>query len=133
MSDGLYFCAPIYDNNIRFEGNVAIGQKFAQLFGELNIDWEEALSDVMGDIFAHRTANATRHAGNWLKEVLVTTQENITEYLQEELQVTPATIELENFYDDLADLRADSVRLLARFNNLEEQLINASKPPDNLS
>ena len=120
----------VVDNNIHFQGNISVGQKFAQLFGELNIDWEEALADVMGDIFAHRAANVARHAGNWLKEVFGTTQENINEYLQEELRITPARIEIENFYDDLADLRADSERLLARFQLLSANLSNVQ---DNLS
>ncbi len=113
---------PVIDSNIHFEGNVAIGQKFAQLFSELNIDWEEALADIMGDIFAHRAANAARQAGSWFKNIFNTTQGNLSEYIQEEIRITPAKIEIENFYDDLADLRADTDRMLARFQSIKDKL-----------
>ena len=113
---------PVIDSNIHFEGNVAIGQKFAQLFSELNIDWEEALADIMGDIFAHRATNAARQAGSWLKDIFNSTQDNLSEYIQEEVRLTPAKIEIENFYDDLADLRADTDRILARFQSIKDKL-----------
>ena len=118
------------DSNIHFEGDVSTGQKFEKLFAELNIDWEEALADVMGDIVAHRAANVARHAGSWFKEIFVTTQENVSEYLQEELQITPSKIEIENFYADLADLMADSEQLAGRFQLLEKSLIKADKLQD---
>ena len=125
--------AQIIDSNIHFEGKVSVGQQFAQLFSELNIDWEEALAEVTGDIIAHRTANIIRQAGGWLTEVFTSTQNNLGEYLQEELRVTPAKIEIENFYDDLADLRADSARILARFKLLENKITNASNLADDPS
>lgn len=124
---------PVLDSNIRFEGDLATGQKFAQLFAELNIDWEEALADIMGDILAHRTANVARHTASWLKEIFDTSVENFTEYLQEELRVTPAKIEFENFYNDLADLRADSERILARFELLVARINNSSNQQDEIN
>ena len=124
---------PVVNSNIRFEGDVATGQKFAQLFSELNIDWEESLADVTGDIIAHRTANIARQAGSWLKEIFNTSQENVTEYLQEELRVTPTKIEIENFYDDLADLRADAERILAKFQLLDQTLNNSSNQADDIN
>lgn len=109
------------NSNIHFEGNITIGQNFVSLFSELNIDWEEALADVMGDIFAHRAANVARHAGNWLKEILTTNQENASEYFQKELRITPTKIEIDNFYNDIADICSDSEQLLDRFQLLKNQ------------
>ena len=103
------------DSNIHFEGDVVTGQNFAQLFAELNIDWEEALADVTGDIFAHQATKLGRHVGNWLKDVLSNSQDNLSEYMQEEIRITPTKIEIENFFDDINILKEDADKLSEQF------------------
>ncbi len=105
------------DSGIHFEGDVATGQKFEQLFKGLNIDWEEALSDVTGDIFAHQAAHIAKKAGAWFKEIFENTQDNLGEYVQEELRLTPTKIEVENFFDDLSELENRANNLIERFQN----------------
>jgi len=116
-----------FDSHIHFEGDVVTGQRFEKLFAELDVDWEEALADVMGDVFAHQAANIVRHAGNWFKEAFSNSQENLTEYMQQELKLTPAKIELENFYTDIATLTTDSEQLITRF---ESNLTHKVKADD---
>jgi len=111
-----------FDNSIHFEGDVATGQKFAQLFAELNIDWEEALADITGDIFAHQAVNVARHAGSWLKEVLTSSQDNLSEYFQEEIRITPSKIETENFIDDINIIKDDAEQLITKFEQLFKNL-----------
>lgn len=108
-----------FDSNIHFEGDVATGQNFAELFAGLNIDWEEALADVTGDIFAHQATNFARQAGSWLKDVLSNSQDNLSEYMQEEIRITPTKIEIENFFDDINILKDDADKLKEQFKRFE--------------
>jgi len=119
-----------FDSNIHFDGDVATGQRFAKLFAELNIDWEEALADVTGDIFAHQATNFARHAGGWLKDVLSSGQDNLREYMQEEIRVTPTKIEIENFFDDINMLKDDTDMFIAKFERFEKQSSNKNHPKD---
>lgn len=120
----------VIESNIHFEGDVATGQKFAQLFAAMNIDWEEALADITGDIFAHRIAAFARETTSWLKDIIDSSQDNFGEYLHEELRLTPAKIEAENFYEDISDLVADSNRLRERFLSLVEASDNIDRQLD---
>jgi ubiquinone biosynthesis protein UbiJ len=108
-----------FDSNIHFEGDVATGQNFAELFAELNIDWEEALADVTGDIFAHQATNFARQAGSWLKNILSNSQDNLSEYMQEEIRITPTKVEIENFFDDINILKDDADKLSEQFKRFQ--------------
>ena len=107
---------------VRFEGDIQTGQAFQKFFQELDIDWEEALADILGDVLAHRAAQLIKQAGSFLTELFKETSQNAAEYAQEELRVTPSKIEMENFIEDVADLRADAERLAARFERLKQKL-----------
>ena len=104
------------DSCIHFEGDVATGQRFQSLFMELNIDWEEALTEVTGDIIAHQAVKFARHASNLLNDIFNNAQENMSEYFQEEIRITPTKIEVENFFDDVAEIVSDTDELIERFN-----------------
>ena len=106
------------DSCIHFEGDVATGQRFQQLFMELNIDWEEALAETTGDIIAHQAVKFARHAGNLFNDIFNNAQDNMSEYFQEEIKVTPSKIEVENFFDDVAEIVSDSEDLIERFNQI---------------
>lgn len=104
------------DSCIHFEGDVATGQRFQQLFMELNVDWEEALAETTGDIIAHQTVKFARHAGNLFNDIFNNAQENMSEYFREEIRVTPSKIEVENFFDDVTEIASDTEVLIERCN-----------------
>ena len=99
-------------------GNASVAQKFQKLFSEMDIDWEEGLAHHTGDIFAHRASQGLKMVAEFANSFLQTTTSNFTEYVQEEAQLTPTKIEVENFYSDLRDLRKDADRLKAKIQRL---------------
>ncbi|HEY9032181.1 MAG TPA: SCP2 sterol-binding domain-containing protein [Kangiella sp.] len=98
----------IFKGEVHFAGDISTAQNFQNFFKQLNIDWEEHLSQYTGDIVAHQMASGSRKVGDWLQKAAATAQQNISEYIRFEAKLSPATIELENFYDDIADLKSDS-------------------------
>ncbi|MBT8449549.1 MAG: SCP2 sterol-binding domain-containing protein [Gammaproteobacteria bacterium] len=109
---------PTISSAIHFEGQVAVGQAFAQCLQATRIDWEEILAQPFGDIAARRLANLVRGFDNWFTETRHASRHNLREYLQEEARILPTRIEVENFYSDLSDLRRDTERLQARIDSL---------------
>lgn len=108
----------LFNDHIRIQGNIELGQDVKQLFDQIDIDWEGHLAQFTGDIIAHQIGSVWRR-GRVISERLVeSVQNNIEEYLQEELRVCPAAEELKDFYDDVDGLAMDVDRLQAKINAL---------------
>jgi ubiquinone biosynthesis protein UbiJ len=124
---GLTLIAP--DSNsadkIRIEGDTHTGHKFQQLFKQLDIDLEEKLAQLTGDVLAHKIGRLFRSGRDWTRESIETFQRNLEEFLQEETRDLPAPAEAEIFYQQVDDLRNDVERLQARI----DKLVNTA-PPD---
>ena len=87
----------------------------------LDIDWEEQLSKLTGDIIAHQLGNAARHGRRAFRFGLDTLEKDSGEYLQEELRLLPTRIETENFSDEVSRISMDVDRLAARLKRLQNR------------
>jgi len=112
---------PIFKGEVRFAGEISTAQNFQKFFNQLDIDWEEHLSHYLGDIAAHQLFKGGQALLKWLKSSEQTAKQNASEYLRFEAKAVPASIELENFYDDIADLKSDVDRLAMRIERLKQQ------------
>jgi len=106
------------DSGVHFRGDMEFSQEVNQLFSGLDIDWEEQLAKITGDFIAHNTSNLAKSTLNWLKQAKSSLRQNCSEHLQEELRLTPGAEELEDFYQDIAQLSNDCERLAARVKRL---------------
>lgn len=109
---------PLFKGEVLFSGDIQTAQKFQRFFEQLDIDWEEHLSQYTGDVIAHELFKTGKSFHNWAMETLDTAKLNFSEYLRFESRSTPASIELENFYEDVADLKSDVSRLEQKINRL---------------
>lgn len=110
---------PLAAGEIQLSGDVALGQAFQRILENLQIDWEEALSRLTGDVVAHQFARAARHAAQWSQHASDTVQRDAAEYLQEEVRLLATRPDVENFLDAVDRLRADAERLAKRLDRLE--------------
>lgn len=104
----------LFGGGVTVTGDRDVARRFQSLFEQLDIDWEEHLSQLTGDLVAYRLANLFKASRNWLKESHRTLRLNVAEYLQEETRDLPAALEAEAFYGDVDRLRADADRLETR-------------------
>jgi ubiquinone biosynthesis accessory factor UbiJ len=104
----------IFSGSVTIEGDTALAQQFGEFISGLDIDWEEQLSRLTGDIAAHEMGNWVRGALNWGKQLNQTVELNLKEYLQEELRLLPGPYEIEPFLTEVDRLRDDVERLEAR-------------------
>lgn len=104
----------LFAEEIDLSGDTTFAESVKHLFDAMDIDWEEHISYYTGDVLAHHLGNVTRDFCHWLKATKDTVEKNIGEYLQEESRCFPSQEEVEDFFVDIDNLRADVDRLLAR-------------------
>ncbi|HIO93563.1 MAG TPA: Sterol-binding domain protein [Leucothrix mucor] len=118
----------LLESDASIEGDTHLGAEFSRILGEVDIDWEELLSKLVGDVVAHHAGQVTATGLNWLQESLEAMKLNTSEYLSEEAKLTPAEAEINYYLDQVDDLRMDVDRLEARVNQHIQQI---SKERDN--
>jgi ubiquinone biosynthesis protein UbiJ len=108
----------LFSGDVEIGGDVETGQAFKAVLDAIDIDWEEQLARYTGDVVAHQAGNAARGAGRWLDHARLTAEQNLSEFLQEEMRVLPTRIEIENHIEAIDRLAMDAERLEARLQRL---------------
>jgi len=112
----------VFEGDVEFYGDLDTGRRFKAFIDYIDIDWEEHLSHVVGDVVAHQVGNISRDALTWGQNVLNTLAQNSAEYLQEESHHLPVQAEVDRFLIGVDELRARVDRLTARTHRLNERL-----------
>jgi len=111
----------LFAGEVEICGDVTLGQRFEAILRDIDIDWEEHLSRLVGDVAAHQVGNLVRDAFNWGAKSVDSLCRDITEYLQEESRYLPHRDEVDKFLAAVDVLRNDVERLEARVKRLESQ------------
>jgi ubiquinone biosynthesis protein UbiJ len=106
----------LLDSDASIEGDTHLGAEFSRILSEVDIDWEDILSNFVGDIAADHAGQAAFNSKEWLKEIQQNMQSNTSKYLIEETQLTPAEEELSHYMDQVDELRMSVDRLEAKVN-----------------
>lgn len=110
----------VFSGEVEIQGNSSLAQEFTRILKQVDVDWEEQLSHLTGDIIAHQIGTAFRNTSSWFNRNNLSARLNLQEYLQEEARLLPGMFELENFYNDVDQLRDDTERLAARIKRLQK-------------
>lgn len=114
--------AELFAGGVQVHGDAALAHRFGKILADLDIDWEEHLSRLIGDIPAHQAGKLYRHARQWAGKSRQTLELDLGEYLQEELRWLPLPEELDAFNAEVDELRDDAERLQARLERLQRTL-----------
>lgn len=115
----------LFSGAVEIAGDSGLAHQFGEFLSGLDIDWEEQLSKVTGDVVAHELGNMARGFFAWGENVRNTAGLDLQEYLQEELRLLPSRYEIEPFLADVDRLRDDVERLSARLERLRGQLTDS--------
>lgn len=107
---------------VRIGGDVELGQRFKQILDAVEIDWEEHLSGLVGDLLAHKLGNAARAVQGWGRQATATLGQDFAEYHQEEAYNLPRPDDVRNFIGAVDTLRDDVERLEQRVARLRSRL-----------
>lgn len=111
----------LFSNSIEISGDTAVAEKIRDILQEMDIDWEEQLSKVVGDIAAHKMANGFKQIVHLGKTTARTLGENVKEFLQSESQQVPSAPEMEQFITQVTELQYAVDRAEARLNQLSSK------------
>jgi len=108
----------LFEGAVDIQGDTETGQQFQDILSAVDWDWEEQLSRITGDVIAHQTGSLARKVTQFIKSSRSTLQQDVSEYLQEEVRLLPARTEVDYFLEEVDQLRADVDRLSARVDRL---------------
>lgn len=107
------------------EGDALLVRDLRALLADLEFDWEERLSGVVGDAAAHQLARAVRAFGGWTRYAGDRLTRDVAEYLREESRDLVAKDEVGRFNDAVDEVRDGVERAAARLAALEQSLRGA--------
>lgn len=120
------------DSGVQVTGDIALLSRLQTLIKQIEIDWESAVNQALGDEVGHIFAQSLRLKFEWLGARSTQFPEWFSEYLSEELRVTPHRLELEDFYNQVQALNTDAERIAAKIRKLA-QSINLRPTPNSSS
>ncbi|MCF6319678.1 MAG: hypothetical protein L3J83_10455 [Proteobacteria bacterium] len=106
--------------NVEIFGDANTGQFFAKWMKNIEPDWEEAWCDLLGDGMGVRASNIAKGLLDFGQRFKNSMIDNASEYLVEESRDLIAPSEMEDFLDDVDDLKADAARLEQQINLLKK-------------
>lgn len=95
---------------------------------QLDVDWEEPLAEIVGDVAAHQIglgARKTAHIAKGLPEKL---QQKVKNHLIKEAQLLPSRDEVDAWMSDVAKLNIDIERLRAHVIQVKRRREQGGKP-----
>lgn len=115
------------DKDINISGDGTLVQDIHMMIGSLDIDWQDYLGPLLGDILSNELGKIVDASKNWSNAASINIQRNIHDYLSEEARVVPSRLEADSTADRLDQLRLQIDRATAKTELLARRLTLLSK------
>ena len=103
----------LFNDNIRITGDLELGQALKKIFDSMDIDWEGHLAHFTGDVAAYHIGKVMRKGLRFQEKCVENLRQSTQAYLIHEVHMTPSKQELNEFCEDVDELRLRAERLLA--------------------
>jgi len=113
------------DGQITVDGDAEAGQALQRALSRFDLDWEELVARVIGDLPARKVGNAARGFGEWADKTTGFSRTNFSDFLTEEARVMASKVAIQRLEREVSTLRSDTDRLEQRI----EQLLNQTVRP----
>ena len=115
---GMITAEKVGAGDVEIIGNVGMAHKLQSILKKMEVDWEEYLSQIIGDIAAHKVGNFVRGMSQLAKASARTIGLDISEYLRYEKEALLDQSELDEFNHAVDKVRNDVERLQKRVERL---------------
>jgi ubiquinone biosynthesis protein UbiJ len=106
----------IKSGQLEVDGDIKMVQRFSLLLTEMDIDWEQHLSDKVGDILAHKLVYHAKQCKKQFFKQSNKAQIQLAEIITEELRLAPGPLEVAYFCDQVDDIEKQVIVLEKRLN-----------------
>lgn len=110
-----------FAEDLTIEGDAEFAQQVIDLFDSVEIDWEEHLAALIGDVPAYQVSKYKNKFKKWLRSSSSSLAQDISDFLHEEAAWFPVREELNEFFEDIDSLRMDTDRLESRIGLLHSR------------
>ena len=110
------------NTGVEVSGSIHLLQLWQHVLHNLDVDWEEGISHILGDIIGPKIAHSIRRGLHWANEQKQECDRLLQEYLTEEIQALPSRVQIDTWLDNISELSLSADRLMARIARLEETL-----------
>lgn len=117
--------AALQRGEMQISGDLQAGTALRALFEKLDIDLEEQVSRLTGDVLAHQLGNFARGLHRWADDSADSVRHGLGEYLREEIRLLADRHDTAAFLDEVDVLRHDADRLQQRIARLQSKLRGA--------
>lgn len=114
--------AELEPGELEIAGDPIVGQRFAQVISDLNIDWEALLAEHFGESPAKAITFAAGQAKVFADESKVRLKEFLNTLIKNDMALVADKTEVEVYLDEVDTLRADVDRLSARLERLKTKI-----------
>ena len=107
---------------VKVSGNLDTLNQLNKIIGNLDVDWEGALAQIVGDLPAHLFAKTVRNSAAFKTEAAARATSAMVEVAQEEFKLTPSKNEFETVGPQIRRLSSDVDRLTVRVKKFQLKL-----------
>lgn len=101
----------LMDKTVKINGDLDLLMELKKIQERLQLDWEELLSQHVGDFVANRLMLLANHLTRRVQHHWRSFKKDGLDYMHYEAGLLPTQHEVEQFYTDVRDLRRDIERL----------------------
>lgn len=112
----------LFDGTVTVSGDVGLAGELKQLMDELDVDWEEQLSGIVGDGPAHQIFRMAGGLMQLFEQGSDRLREQTGGFLRERADVAVSRAEATEFCNAIDTLRSDVDRLEAKFEQYESSI-----------
>ncbi len=110
----------------RVDGDMELAAAISYVVANLQWDYEDDLSLVVGDVAAYRIARGARQLSAWPGQAALSLAQGIGEYLAEERQLLATKLCAAEFTEEVDELRDAVERLDKRIDQLAQRIAESS-------
>lgn len=114
--------AALMQSDIQIQGSSQLALSLADVMSHLDIDFEAMIAELAGPVAAHIIGKNVRNAASWFKNTGLKIKQDSVEFVRDELQLTPHSLEGESRFAHIQKIKMDTERLEARINRLKQLL-----------
>lgn len=114
---------PLSNPALAITGDASFIQELHASLSSLDIDWEDYLAPLLGNLITNELSHISNDIRNWSKQASVNMRRNVNEYLTEEERIFPKKEQLDDFSEELDYLKIRIDRINAKASILDQKLI----------
>ncbi|MBT5031888.1 MAG: hypothetical protein HOM55_06285 [Proteobacteria bacterium] len=107
---------------LEIRGDAILGQKFAKALSNIDTDWEELLSQQIGDVPARLISKELQKLFQWASKQKDVAQKDAAEFLLQRAQIGAQTQDVDRFIAAVDSLASQAERFAAKLAKLESRL-----------